>query len=327
MKKLLIYGATGYTGKMAAERAKALGLNVVLAARNAAVLQNVSSELDLPYRVFALDSSAGVVRGLEDIDVVLNCAGPFLRTAEPLMRAAIGQRVHYLDVAAELDSYRLAEELDPAARRAGVMLLPGSGGSVAMLGCLAEHVRRRVAEPKQLRIALHVSGSMSKGSAISASENMAGHCLARIAGELQPQDPQQLQEFDFGKGPRTCFPVTLPDLVTIWRATSIPDIATFVHVSAGSFPDGDLSTMPDGPSAEERAANRYQASAVIVGLDGATAVSILDTVNGYSFTPMAAAEAARRVLGGEVRSGFQVPADLFGKRFAETIADTRIYDR
>lgn len=51
---------------------------------------------------------------------------------------------------------------------------------------------------------------------------------------------------------------------------------------------------------------------------------LLETVNGYSFTAMAAAEAARRVLAGEAKPGFQTPAGLFGKQFAETIADTRI---
>lgn len=60
--------------------------------------------------------------------------------------------------------------------------------------------------------------------------------------------------------------------------------------------------------------------------DGSIVRTVLDTVNGYSFTPMAAAEAARRVLTGEVRPGFQTPAALFGTGFAETIADTRIND-
>ncbi|TIO52670.1 MAG: hypothetical protein E5X78_11665 [Mesorhizobium sp.] len=36
------------------------------------------------------------------------------------------------------------------------------------------------------------------------------------------------------------------------------------------------------------------------------------------------AEAARHVLAGEVRPGFQTPGGLFGNGFAETIADTRI---
>ena len=54
--------------------------------------------------------------------------------------------------------------------------------------------------------------------------------------------------------------------------------------------------------------------------------SILETVNGYTFTIIAAAEAARRVLNGEARPGFQTPTGLFGDGFAETIADTTIVD-
>jgi short subunit dehydrogenase-like uncharacterized protein len=51
---------------------------------------------------------------------------------------------------------------------------------------------------------------------------------------------------------------------------------------------------------------------------------VLDTVNGYTFTSLAAVEAARRVLSGEARPGFQTPAGVFGSGFAETIADTCI---
>lgn len=325
-KALMIYGAAGYTGRMACAHAKTLGLRPILAGRNEAVLAELASELGLPHRVFALNDSAAVDDALSGVAVVLNCAGPFIHTAEPLMRAAIRVGVHYLDVAAEMDSYRLAETLDDEAKRAGVMLMPGSGGSVAMLGCLAAHALRRVARPHKISIALHVSGAMSRGSAISASQNLTTECLARVDGELRPQDSRDLQKFDFGKGPVDCFPVTLPDLVTLWRATHVPNIETFVHVSGDAFPSGDLSALPDGPTAEQRDANRYHASVIVTDEDGTSAHSLLDTVNGYTFTPMAAAEAARRVLAGEVQPGFQVPASHFGEGFAETIADTRITD-
>jgi short subunit dehydrogenase-like uncharacterized protein len=73
-------------------------------------------------------------------------------------------------------------------------------------------------------------------------------------------------------------------------------------------------------------ANRYQAVAEVTGADGDVVRSVLDTVNGYTFTATAAAEAGRRVLAGEDRPGFQTPALLFGNGFAETIADTTIVD-
>jgi len=326
MKKLMIYGATGYTGRMAAERARIAGTPVVLAGRSEVPLVKLAAELGVEYRVFALDGAAAINRALSDISVILNCAGPFMRTADPLMRASIRNGIHYLDTAAELDSYRLAERLDDEANAAGVMLMPGGGGSVAMLGSLAGRAVARVKQPRKIRIALHVAGGLSRGSAISATENLTAQTLGRVEGKLVGRAAGNIKSFDFGKGPVDCFQVTLPDLITIWQATAVPDIETFVHVTGDGFPQGDLSLLPDGPSEAERLANRYQAVVEVTDADGEVTRARLDTVNGYTFTAVAAAEAGRRVLAGEVRAGFQTPAGLFGNGFAETIADTNIVD-
>ena len=326
MNKLMIYGATGYTGRMAAERAAASGTPLVLAGRNAAALVSLAASLGVEYRVFPLDDIAEIDRSLRGVGALLNCAGPFARTADVLMRACIRNGVHYLDVAAELDGYRLAEVLDVEAKAAGVMLLPGSGGSVAMLGCLAGHTVARTSNPSSIRVAMHVSGGMSRGSVVSAMGSVTSETLARVDGTLVARSAGAIRKLDFGMGPVNCFQVTLPDLITIWRSTGIPDIEAFVHVTGDGFPQGDLSALPDGPSDQERLANRYQAVAEVTGADGDVVRSILDTVNGYTFTATAAAEAGRRVLAGEDRQGFQTPALLFGNGFAETIADTTIVD-
>lgn len=326
MTKLMIYGATGYTGRMAAKYAKAAGTPVVLAGRTEESLSRLAAELGVEYRVFGLDEAAAIDKGLAYISVLLNCAGPFLRTAGALMRASLRNGVHYLDTAAELDSYRLAEDLDDEAKTAGIMLMPGGGGSVAMLGSLAGHAVGRVHDPRKIRIALHVAGGLSRGSAISAMDNVTNQTLARIDGKLVSAPAEGIRKFDFGKGSVDCFPVTLPDLITIWRSTGVPDVETFVHVTGDGFPQGDVSLLPDGPSEDERLANRYQAAIEVTNAEGQVTSSRLDTVNGYTFTAMAAAEAGRRVLGGEFRPGFQTPAVVFGSGFAQTIADTTIVD-
>jgi short subunit dehydrogenase-like uncharacterized protein len=310
---------------MAAENATQMGLHPVLSGRNEKALHDLAARLDCPYRVFNVEDRADVDKALSDVTVLLNCAGPYMRTAEPLMTAAIGSGVHYLDIAAELGSYRLAEAHDVKAAAAGVMLLPGSGGSVAMLGCLTAHTAARVRHPHRLRLALHVAGSMSRGSAISARETMTTQTLHRVDGTLAPRDPNALRFFDFGHGEVACAPVTLPDLITIWRSAHIPNIETYVHASGDAFPDGDPAGMEDGPSAEQREADRYQAVAEVEGEDQVVR-SLLDTVNGYTFTPLAAAHATRRVLAGQLRPGFHTPAEIFGVGFAETIADTHIID-
>ena len=326
MKKLMIYGATGYTGRMAAQRAAAAGTPLILAGRSEAPLAALAASLGVAYRVFALDDIAVIDRSLDDVGVLLNCAGPFARTADVLMIAGIRNGVHYLDIAAELDGYRLAEVLDVDAKAAGVMLLPGSGGSVAMLGCLAGHAVARTDRPSRIRVAMHVTGGLSRGSAVSAMGGVTAQTLARAGGALVARPAGAVRKLDFGNGAVDCFQVTLPDLITIWRSTNVPDIETFVHVTGDGFPQGDLSGLPDGPGEQELLANRYQAVVEVTNSDGDVVRSVLDTVNGYTFTATAAAEAGRRVLAGERRPGFQTPAMLFGSGFAETIADTTIVD-
>lgn len=91
MKTLMIYGAAGYTGRMAAGHAKAAGLNVIVAGRDAAELAKLALDLGVDHRVFALDDDATVDAALSGVSVLLNCAGPYIRTAEPLMRAAAAE--------------------------------------------------------------------------------------------------------------------------------------------------------------------------------------------------------------------------------------------
>jgi short subunit dehydrogenase-like uncharacterized protein len=326
MSTLMIYGATGYTGRMAAARARDIGLRPVLAGRASEPLIALALELGLEHRAFALDDDAKLQQAMAGVNVLLNCAGPFQRTADKLMAACIQAGTHYLDIAAELVSYQLAQQRQQAAIDAGVMLMPGGGGSVAMLGSLAAHAVERVSNPVSLRIALHVSGAMSRGSAITASQNLTAECWMLKNDALTLRDPSDLRDFDFGAFQARCFPVTLPDLITIAHQTGVPDIETYVHVSGGAFPDGDLAKPGDGPDAQQRDSNRYQAAVEVVDQRGVITRAVLDTVNGYSFTPLAAVEAARRILAGEFRAGFITPVGLFGSGFAQTIADTRIAD-
>lgn len=140
---------------MVSEHAKRATRDFVLADRIGSKLKELSVSLSIPYIVFGVNNSKTVDAVLRGITVLLNCAVPFIRTTTPLIGACIRNGIHYLDIAAELDSYRLAAERDLA----NVILLAGY---------VVEHVK----DPVRLDIALHVVGSMSGGSAISAAENL-----------------------------------------------------------------------------------------------------------------------------------------------------------
>jgi short subunit dehydrogenase-like uncharacterized protein len=323
MPELLIYGATGYTGALASHYAKRLGLDFSIGGRTEDKLRKLAASLNVSYEVFHVNDTQRVDSALKDIRVLLNCAGPFIRTAGLLADACIRNKVHYLDISAELESYQMIEQRDQAAIDANVMLLPGCGG---MLGCLVAHVVERMTRPVSIEVALHISGPVSRGTALTVANGSTLRCLRSVNGKLVEQDVANTCQFDFDDGKEwvECFPATLPDLITIWRSTNVENITTFAHATVGGFPADDLDLLPDGPKAEEREDNPYHAAVKVVDEDGSVKRAVLHTVNGYTFTHMASVEAARRVLLGEARKGFQTPDCIFTSSFVETIVDTSI---
>jgi len=324
MPTVIIYGATGYTGRLITSLAVSAGLVPVIAGRNETSLQEMGFSLGLEHRAFSLDSPADIDTGISGAKVLLNCAGPYHRTAGILINACIRNRIHYLDIAAELDSYTISINRHQDAADVGVMLLPGCGGSVAMLGCLAGLAVASVPDPVSIDIGMYVVGAMSRGSIASAGENM-GATLERQDGELKEVEGGTTTTLDFGdgKGEVVCFGVNLPDLITIHKSTGVPNIRTFVHFGSSRGLPTEHIVVQDGPTAEERDKSPYHASVVVTDKAGLAHRSVLHTVNGYSFTALASAEAVKRVLAGESIPGFQVPAVLFGSDFVNHIGGSK----
>ena len=322
---ILIYGATGYTGKLVAMQARETHLSFEVAGRNGPQVTALAEQLDVPCRIFALDDPETIIASLAGVTAVLNCAGPFASTARPLMEACIACGVHYLDITAEYKVYALAEAWSERAAAAGVMLLPGVGWDVVPSDCLAMYLAAKVDQPQSLRIALQVANSMSRGSTTSVGEILGVGLLVRAEGTIVAKPDAAPARFDFGAGLVDSVPLSFGDLVTAWKSTGIPNIAMFVNIKENVMPEG-VAAMPEGPSLEERAANRACAVAEVTGIDGAVVRARIDTINGYSYTPLAAVEALRLVATGQFKPGFQTPATVFGAGFAVSIADTRIVD-
>ena len=79
--RALLYGATGYTGRLIAQRLAAAGVEVVLAGRDPEGVRRMAEPLGLAWTAFALDDASSADRALHGIGVVLHAAGPFEHTA------------------------------------------------------------------------------------------------------------------------------------------------------------------------------------------------------------------------------------------------------
>jgi saccharopine dehydrogenase-like NADP-dependent oxidoreductase len=71
----------------------------------------------------------GLVSAIKDADVVINCAGPFYKTAVAVARAAVEAKVNYIDICDDYEATDIlfASDIDQAAKRAGITVLTGMG--------------------------------------------------------------------------------------------------------------------------------------------------------------------------------------------------------
>jgi short subunit dehydrogenase-like uncharacterized protein len=321
---LLIYGATGYVGRLIAEEATRAGLDLAVAGRDRAKVETLAERLGVPGRTFTLDDPSALREELRGVQVLLNVAGPFSRTAEQLIDASVAEGVHYLDTTAEFATFALAEARSAAAAEAGVMLVPGVGWDVVPSDAVAVHTAGRTTHPVALRVALKVTGGFSRGSVASAAGIGDLGPLVRSDGELVRKAEPAPAAFDLGAGVEDYAPVPMGDLVTAWHSVGFRDIEVFMR-SDGEIP-AQGSDVPEGPTAAERLTGRYWALAEVTDADGSVFRSVVETPTGYTYTQLSAVEAARRVLAGQHPAGFRTPSGAFGPDFATSIGDSRITD-
>ena len=323
--KLLIYGATGFTGTLIVREAVRRGLDFEIAGRNKEKLTALAAELNIPYHVFAVDDTDAWKKSLEGKTALLNIAGPFSETAEQAMEASIQFKVHYLDITAEVDIYRLAESKDAAAKAAGIMLLSGAG-LFAMYDPLVVHTAKRVKNPVAIRAAFKYSGGFTPGSVASSSNIINAGLLVRKNGEIKKLNEAPSVAFDLGDGPEDFSLMPLGGVVLSFKSTGIPDIEEYFKIAllAEAVDGGDYQFKEGHPA--EPTTERSKILVEVTGADGTVVSSMADTSDGYMPTVTSVIEVADRALKGSFKSGYQSPASAYGAELLTSLQDVIITD-
>jgi short subunit dehydrogenase-like uncharacterized protein len=127
--RIVLFGATGYTGELTARALVDRDAQPVLAARSAERLEALAAELGgLETRVADVSEPATIAALVERGDVLVSTVGPFARLGDPAVQAAIGAGAHYLDSTGEGAFIRsVFERHGPAAQAAGCGLVTAFG--------------------------------------------------------------------------------------------------------------------------------------------------------------------------------------------------------
>jgi short subunit dehydrogenase-like uncharacterized protein len=331
---LLIYGANGYTGTLIARRAAAKGVAAVLAGRDHQAVPALATELGLPHRVFGLDDVATLTGALQGIKAVLNCAGPFSRTATALADACLRARVHYLDITGEIDIFEELAGRDGDARAAAITILPGTGFDVVPSDCLAAYVANRLPTATHLALAFDAGTSMSRGTALTSIERAhAGGVIRREGKLMRVPSGWHTRRIDFGNGPKQAITIPWGDVATAYHTTGIGNVEVYVAlppmVRVGlrlarwlgpvlASPavkrrlEARVRKRPPGPSDDARARRASRLWAEARDDSGTVVRARLRTPEAYELTSWTALDLGERAVRGELPVGFQTPARACG---------------
>jgi short subunit dehydrogenase-like uncharacterized protein len=274
---ILIYGATGCTGKLIAKTAADRRARPILAGRDLYKVKAVAKPLGFEARAFDLRDPARIDIALKGVSVALNVAGPFSATSRPVADACLRNRVHYLDITGEIEVFEALAARDAEAKARGVKLLPGVGFDVAPSDCLAAHLKRRLPDANDLRFYLSFGGDLSRRTAKTMIEAIAAGTRLRRNGCIVSRDRAESGSCDFGKGKRQTIQVSWGDIAAAFHSTGIPNIEVqfaaspamaafvgtpwFVKSFLGldfvqSFLKFQTGMMPEGPSEAARRVGR-----------------------------------------------------------------------
>ena len=313
---IVVYGATGHTGRMVCAELSRRGLAVALCGRDAQRLHERAAAVGLgDVRPASVDHPPSLAAALSGASAVINCAGPVLDTAEAVCRAALDANAHYLDLTAEQSAAaHCFEFFDASARKRGLSVLPAAaffGGLADLLATAAMGDWTR-ADAIEIGVALD-SWYPTEGTRLTGRRNTAKR-LNVVDGRLAPlPDPAPRRDWAFGAPFSTESMIELPfsEIITIAHHLQTTEAHTYLMTSALNDIRNPDTPPPLVDAQSGRSPQRFRLE-VHVRRDGAVRQAAAVGHDIYFVSAPIVVEAAARVVAEPGRDG---GAFALGERF------------
>jgi hypothetical protein len=311
-----VFGASGHTGRFVVAELIRRGFTPIAIGRNEARLAGLGfQDRAIEARIATVEDPASLDQALGGVAAVINCAGPFLDTAEPLIAAAVRARVHYLDVTAEQASALATFERSAMhAQEAGIIVVPAMGFYGGLGDLLATGAMGDWTSADEIRIGIALdSWRPTQGTRITGQRNTYRR-LVIANGKLEPlanPPPEASWTFPEPFGVQDVAEVPLSETVVISRHLHVSNLHTYLNLT----PLRDLRDQNTPPPAPVDETGR-SAQVFLVDVIARKGMSVRRAIargrDIYAFTAPLVAEAAQRVIEGEVEErGVLAPGQMF----------------
>lgn len=353
-RKVVIYGANGYTGKLVAESLARRGIPFYFAGRNRSKLEasltvvreRLGGDGDrLDAEIVVVDNHVDELLPLfHRCRVVINVAGPFMRIAWPVVEAALEAGCHYLDTTGEQDWTRaIAEKYGAPFRVKGLLLAPATSFMWAA-GALAAEVVLEDPEIDSLDILYQIDNGLPSEASTRSFLRMACNETSQYyldQGEYRawpnnvvydvfvPYRAAKLRAHPWGGG---CEPVWLKKRVRSCKVLTaigehlidgVVEAINAFNAKAPGLDQAGKEALTDAIGEQistgepPKDSPDVQRGVIVVHGQGRTKTTsyVMNLSAAYTWTGEICAESAQRLLAGELRqAGFQSMATAFNHR-------------
>lgn len=346
MKKdrLMIYGAYGYAGELMVREAVKQGVKPIIAGLSAGKLKPLADELGLEYRAFSIEDADA---HLENVRVLLSCAGPFSATAEPMVRACLDRHVHYLDITGEIEVFRKCYAQDSQAREQNIIVMPGVGTDIVPTDCLAAMLKEKLPTATRLDLAFCFGTSMSIGTLKTSIESLGKGGLIRENNQLKTvPNGFRMRQIPFQDRSRWAATIPWGDVFTAGVSTGVPNGAVYMAMSKASIYMARMTNpfrriigrpavqnflknlagrfVMKGPDAQARETERGQFWGEATAPNGDKVAMTMSTPNVYALTVVVGIRIAQYCLEYKGPGGYFTPSMLLGSDYISSIPEVEI---
>ena len=310
---VVVYGASGHTGSFVVDELWRRGIVPIASGRDAGKLEARGlAGRGIAVAEASIDDAGSMRRAFARAAVVVNCAGPFLDTADAVIGAAIEVGAHYVDVTAEQASVQATfNQYDDVARQAGLTFVPAMGFFGGLADLLASAGSRDLDVIEQMDIAVFLdSWYPTAGTRRTGARNTAPRMVV-ANGRLSPiADPPPKRKWSFPApvGDVDVTGVPLSEVPVIARHLQPVNMMTYLNDD--SLRDlADPNTPP--PTAVDRLGRSAQSFVIDVhitcgSLERRAVASGRDI---YAITAPLVAEATQQLLRGRSPAGVLAPGE------------------
>jgi len=302
---IAIYGAYGHTGKFITAELYRQGYKLILSGRD----HNKLSQLQEEYpnsiiKTASIDDAATIDEAFSSAQIIINCAGPFLDTAKPIIESALRLGIHYIDLSAEqkavLDVF---EQFSEQAKLKEILIIPAAAFYGGLGDLLSTAITQDWNSIDEINIYIGLdSWHPTKGTRLTGDRNHYKR-LTFKNNSLQELQASPAINWNFKNpiGIKEVVSLPLSEIITISRHLNVSNINTYL--SQNSLDDLRNEATPEPKPTDEKNRSTQLFSVEVEAVKGNKKRTI--TAQGqdiYAVTAPLVVETINRIVSGKLNS-------------------------